>query len=151
MTGWTWLKREWRGGRSGDLSILIAALTLAVSIVAGIGLFGDRLQQALDQQAATYLAGDLAASSNDRFDDHIIEAALDDGLAASQTIGFATMAYADEDDFDGILVAMKAVSGEYPLRGELTIRDASGVVSLAGPVQRGEVYVAQQYLDRTGA
>ena len=151
MTGWTWLKREWRGGRSGDLSILIAALTLAVSIVSGIGLFGDRLQQALDQQAATYLAGDLSASSNYRFEDHIIEAALDRNLTASQTINFATMAYTSEDDFDGILVSTKAVTSEYPLRGELTIRGDNGSIITAPTLGRGEVYVAPQYLDRTGA
>ncbi|MEQ3696773.1 MAG: FtsX-like permease family protein [Pseudomonadales bacterium] len=149
MNGWQWLRREWRGGRSGDLSILAVALAMSVAIVAGIGLFAERLERALDAQAATYLAGDLAVNSGKSLPDNLITAAQSRGLKTSQTIQFPTMAYPVSDDTNGILVSIKAVSSDYPLRGELEYKPGfEPPLTNYGLLASGTALVDQTYLDR---
>ena len=57
------LRLLWRDTRSGDLTILILALTIAVSSSTAITVFSDRLQRTLTNQTADFLAGDLVISS----------------------------------------------------------------------------------------
>ncbi len=151
MRGWHWLYREWRGGRSSDLSILFGALTMSVAIVAGIGLFGERLQRALDAQAASYLAGDIAVSSGYEIPSVFTVEAQQLGLNTSRTVNFSTMAYPLDDDSDGILVDVKGVSAQYPLRGEVEFAYGVGQEVEGNAlhfIPSGTALVAQQYLDR---
>jgi len=151
MRGWHWLMREWRGGRSADISILFFALFMSVAIVAGIGLFGERLQRALDAQATTYLAGDMALRSGypipSEFDHHADSL----GIEIARTTRFSTMAYPKAEDGDGILVDVKGVSTRYPLKGELEYTYGQGYEPGANAlhiVPTGTALVARQYLDR---
>jgi len=151
MRGWHWLLREWRGGRSADISILFFALFMSVAIVAGIGLFGERLQRALDAQATTYLAGDLALSSGYAIPAEIDHYADSNNIQIARTTRFGTMAYPKAEDGDGILVEVKGVSTRYPLKGELEYTYGQGYAPGANAlhiVPTGTALVAQQYLDR---
>ena len=57
------LKLFWREFRSGQISIMFFALVIAVTNVAGISLFTDRLEGALFNQSAEILGGDLKYES----------------------------------------------------------------------------------------
>ena len=59
------VKLLWRDWRSGELTLLLASLIIAVSTVTTITLFVDRLQQALERESASFLAADLVISSNE--------------------------------------------------------------------------------------
>ena len=53
------LRLLWRDSRSGELTILLLALIIAVTSSTAIALFADRLQRTMTTQTAEFLAGDL--------------------------------------------------------------------------------------------
>ena len=54
------LRRDWR---AGEWRVLLIALVLAVGSIATVGLFADRVRQALQQEAHALLGADLRVSS----------------------------------------------------------------------------------------
>ena len=59
--GWRTL---WRDLRSGDLRLLIVAVTLAVAALTAVGFFADRLKGGLQRDARQLLGGDAVISSD---------------------------------------------------------------------------------------
>jgi putative ABC transport system permease protein len=59
--GWRTL---WRDVRSGELRLLIVAVTLAVGALTAVGFFADRLQGGLQRDARQLLGGDAVVSSD---------------------------------------------------------------------------------------
>ena len=57
------LRLLWRDSRSGELTILILALIIAVTSSTAIALFSDRLQRTMTNQTAEFLAADLVIAS----------------------------------------------------------------------------------------
>ena len=57
------LRLLWRDSRSGELTLLILALLIAVSSSTAIALFSERLQSTMNQQAAELLGADLVITS----------------------------------------------------------------------------------------
>ena len=55
-------RRDWR---AGELRLLLAALLVAVAAIASVGLFVDRMKQALDQEAAQLIGADLIVASDE--------------------------------------------------------------------------------------
>jgi putative ABC transport system permease protein len=132
------LVRDWRGG---ELGVLTAALVIAVAIVAGIAAFTGRLQSSLEQESHRFMAADRVVSSSSQIDPLAWSQAGEDGLQRALTLAFPSMVYAGEEDT--YLAAIKAVSDEYPLRGELVISEQPfGDLQQAssGP-QRGTVWM----------
>ena len=132
------LAREWRGG---ELGVLVAALVVAVSIVTGISAFTSRLQSALEQESHRFLAADRVVASGREIPLAWWDSAGEYGLRRAQTLSFPSMVFAGEDSMH--LASVKAVSADYPLRGELTYSDSPfGAVKTAsqGPKQ-GEVWL----------
>jgi len=109
------LARDWRGG---ELGVLITALILAVGVVSGISAFATRLQSALEQESHRFLAADRVVSSGQEIAQSQWHMAEELGLQQARTLQFPTMAWAGEEQM--ALVSVKAVSENYPLRGELT-------------------------------
>lgn len=112
----------WRDLRSGELRLLIVAVTLAVAALTAVGFFADRLKGGLQRDARQLLGGDAVISSDNPTPALFLEKARTLGLEVVQTLGFPTMARATDAKGGGSkLVALKVVEPGYPLRGNLKI------------------------------
>jgi len=114
------LRRLRRGWRSGELLILLLALTVAVAALSSVGLFTERVRTAIERQTGDTLGADLLFSSRDP-----IPAALEQSIAALATTTakltqFPSVVIQGEAT---ALASIKAVGRDYPLRGELRIAD----------------------------
>ena len=148
--GWQSL---WRDLRSGDLRLLILAVTLAVAALTAVGFFADRLQGGLQRDARQLLGGDAVIASDNPTPEVFVAKARALGLSMVGTLGFPTMARA-EDARGGAskLVALKVVEPGYPLRGKLLL--ATGTPGQPGQQQAadgipkpGEVWVDPSLLE----
>jgi putative ABC transport system permease protein len=120
--GWRTL---WRDLRSGDLRLLIVAVTLAVAALTAVGFFADRLKGGLQRDARQLLGGDAVVSSDNPTPETIINKARELGLLVVSTTVFPTMARAtDEQGGAAKLVGLKVVEPGYPLRGSLRVANA---------------------------
>lgn len=132
------LLRDWRGG---ELGVLIAALVLAVGMVSGISAFTTRLQSALEQESHRFLAADAVVRSGRDLPAEWPAQARQQQLQVARTLSFPTMVFAGDDNM--YLASVKAVSENYPLRGELQFSTSpfGGLETAArGPAQ-GEVWL----------
>ena len=102
---------------SGSLRILLTALIVAVAAVSAVGFFTDRVSRAMEQQAGDLLAADLRIVASRPLPEDLQRQADDLGLVSAEVISFPTVVLNEEDD--SLLVAVKAVSDAYPLRGKL--------------------------------
>ena len=140
----------WRDLRSGELRLLMVAVTLAVAALTAVGFFADRLQGGLQRDARQLLGGDAVVATDRPAPAVFAQEAKRLGLAQAQTLGFQTMSRAP-DALGGAskLVSLKAVEAGYPLRGTLGVSDsATGPVreQTTGPAP-GTVWVDASVLD----
>src|SRR5438128_8402381 len=82
------LQRDWR---AGELSVLIAALVLAVASVGTVGFFADRVKGALTRQANVLLGADLLVSADRTLPDAFATEARARGLAVTPGVKFNSM------------------------------------------------------------
>jgi len=137
------LKLLWRDWRGGELNILIAALMVAVVTVTSIGLFADRIRNSIQDEAGTLLAADaqIRSRSTTPISAELRQQAEAAGLATADIVNFQAMAFGSDQALQ--LSAVKAVSAQYPLKGELVIADEPfgvGRAVRAGPAP-GEVWI----------
>jgi putative ABC transport system permease protein len=139
-----------RNAQSGEARVLAAALFVAVASVTTVGFFADRVKGALDQQANELLGGDLVVIADHPVPRPFAERARAEGLEAATTATFPSMVSGEA----GVSLAeIKAVSGNFPLRGRLRVaaspagadREAQG-----GPAP-GTVWVGGPLVSRVGA
>jgi putative ABC transport system permease protein len=138
VTATRMLARDWRGG---ELGVLVVALVLAVGVVSGISAFTSRLQNALEMESHRFLAADAVVRSGRAMPTDWLQQAGDTGLQIAQTLAFPSMVYAGDEAMQ--LASIKAVSGGYPLRGELAYSEQAfgeGIVAATGP-GIGEVWL----------
>ena len=139
--------------RSGELRLLILALTLAVAALTAVGFFADRLKGGLQRDARQLLGGDAVIVSDNPTPKGFAAKARALGLESVQTLSFPTMARAtDARGGAARLVALKVVEGGYPLRGSLTLAGAPGaphIVARAIPAA-GAVWVDAPLLEALG-
>jgi len=105
--------------RAGELRVLALALMVAVASVTAVGFFTDRIGRAVERQAGDVLAADLVASSGFRLPREMISAVDELDLQTAQHVRFPSVVINERDESQ--LVAMKAVSDAYPLRGQIQI------------------------------
>ena len=152
VLGWRSL---WRDLRAGELRLLIVAVSLAVAALTAVGFFADRLNGGLQRDARQLLGGDAVISSDNPTPPIFIAKAKELGLQTAQTLGFPTMARTQSvgsTDPMTKLVALKAVSEAYPLRGNLQITSQTGAApakTRAVPAL-GEAWVDAALLDGLG-
>ncbi|RUO26144.1 ABC transporter permease [Aliidiomarina minuta] len=141
---WRLLKHELK---RGELTIMAAAVSLAVCAVLSLSLFSERLQAGLLERSAEFLAADRVLRSRAEINTEWLTRAEQEGLQWAQRVSFNSMAFAAEEL---ALVDIKAVSAGYPLRGQLETADspyASGEVTTDLP-QSGETWVHSQLFQR---
>lgn len=139
--------------RAGDLTLLLLAVTLAVTALTAVVFFADRLQGGLQRDARQLLGGDVVVLSDQPTPAVFIDQARQQGLQASQNLAFPTMARAPDALGGGArLVALKAVDDAYPLRGTLRLAPAPGApdVAVRAAPARGEVWVDAALIDTLG-
>ncbi|MDO8447972.1 MAG: ABC transporter permease [Rhodoferax sp.] len=148
--GWRSL---WRDLRSGELRLLIVAVTLAVAALTAVGFFADRLKGGLQRDARQLLGGDAVISSDNATPAAFAAKARALGLEVVETLGFPTMGRASDAKGAGTkLVALKVVEPGYPLRGSLRVTSQPGgpdTVTRAIPAS-GEAWVDAPLLDALG-
>ncbi len=139
--------RDWRGG---ELSLLIAALMIAVASLAAVGFFVDRLRTGLERQATQLLGADVVIRSQRDQPPEYAAKALELGLSVARTIEFPSMVSAS-----GMprLASVKAFSPLYPLRGSLRLLQDDGSLGPPGaPLpQSGRTWIDPQLATAIGA
>lgn len=140
MPGLRALRRDWR---SGELRLLAVALLVAVAAVCSVGFLTDRVDRALVQDSAQMMGGDLMLQADAPIPEAFVREAESRGLETAQTLQFPSMV---ENANGAQLASLKAVSGNYPLRGALRISERQGQAGEAvshGPAA-GEVWIDPQ-------
>ncbi len=139
-----------RDFRAGELRLLALAVLLAVAALTAVGFFADRLNQGLARDAGALLGGDAVVGSDKPAPAELLERAAALGLPMATSVSFPSMGRAP-DELGGAsrLVAVKAVSEAYPLRGQLRLKAAPDAAerSGAGAPARGTVWVDAALLD----
>src|SRR3954468_14947769 len=116
---WRQLSRDFR---AGELRLLMVAVTLAVAALSAVGFFADRLNHGLARDARQLLGGDAIISSDQPSAPGFAAKARELGLTVATTAAFPSMGRAADDKGGASrLVAVKAVSDTYPLRGQLRL------------------------------
>ena len=146
--GWRTL---WRDLRSGELRLLMVAVTLAVAALTSVGFFADRLQGGLQRDARQLLGGDVVLVSDHAPAPRWARQARAEGLDSALTLGFPTMGRAPDAQGGATrLVALKAVEAGYPLRVQLRLardaRDRVGEPTRGVPAQ-GQAWVDPSLLE----
>jgi putative ABC transport system permease protein len=114
------LRRDWR---AGEWRVLLLALVLAVGSLATVGLFADRVRQALQQQAQSLIGADLRITSTRPFSITYREMAQARGLRVVESRTFPSMVAHGEQV---LLSEIQAVEAGYPLRGKIEIDGGKG-------------------------
>ncbi len=143
---WRMFGRDWR---SGELRLLAAALIVAVAAVSAVGFFTNRVQQALESQAAELMAADLLVETPEPPPEALITEAKQRGLLTSRTLGFPSVVM--HGDLTQ-LVQVKAVAPGYPLRGRLLLSEGpQGTPEVApGIPPSGRIWIEPSLLARLG-
>ncbi|WP_024301475.1 ABC transporter permease [Pseudogulbenkiania sp. MAI-1] len=127
MTIWRRWRLAWRFTRrelvAGELTILGLALLVAVAAMSSVAFFSDRVDRALTEHANQLLAADLVLNGNEPAAPAIRAEARKRGLVQAENVSFPSMVFANEQ---AVLATFKAVTDNYPLRGEVSVRLAKG-------------------------
>lgn len=137
-------RRDWR---AGELRFLLLALVIAVAALSAVGFFADRMNRALERDAAQLLGADLVVRSDRPLDPAWRQRAQQEGLALADTVSFPSMAITGGGARqDTRLVAVKAVSAAYPLRGALRLERDGRQQALRGAPAPGSAWVDRAFL-----
>lgn len=137
------LRRDWR---AGEWRVLFVALLLAVSSIATVGLFADRVRLALQQESHALLGADLRISSTRPLPATYRDEAQRRGLRVLETFNFPSMV---GDGQQNVLSEILAAQPGYPLRGRITIDDGSVHVAQTIPA-RGTLWADERLMLRMG-
>ena len=141
-------RRDWR---AGELRFLLAALAVAVAALSAVGFFVDRMNAALERDATELLGADLLVRSDYPLREAWRAEAAARGLLSAEVVSFPSMATTGSADTeDTRLVAVKAVSSGYPLRGDLRLRTQNAELITKGSPQAGTVWVDTALLSLRG-
>jgi putative ABC transport system permease protein len=140
------LAREWR---SGELGVLLLALTVAVAALTGVGFLVGRISAAVALQASSVLAADIRLSSPRVLGDGYFAEAARRGLASARSTSLLSVVFNGDASQ---LTNVTAVTAGYPLRGRVLLAAepfAPGTPA-AGIPAPGEVWPASKLLAAVG-
>lgn len=140
------LHRDWR---AGELNVLVLALVIAVSGMATVGFFADRVELALSRESNQLLGADLLVISSKPLPEHYADEASRLGLSVSSLTKFPSMISNGENN---LLTEIKAVTEGYPLRGRVHLASRSAETAeiqvAAGIPQLGTIWVDDKVMTR---
>jgi len=137
-------RQLWRDWRAGELRLLMLAVGLAVAALCAVSFLSDRLDQGLRRDAGQLLGGDALVASDQPTPAPLVALADELGLQQMRSVTFPSMARAsDAQGGASRLVAVKAVSASYPLRGKLALDGGQR----GGAPARGQVWADAAVLD----
>jgi putative ABC transport system permease protein len=144
---WKLLSRDWR---AGELTVLAAALLVAVAAMTGVAFLTDRVGQAVEMRAAESLAADLRLDSTRPINAEYEQLAADNGLRTARLTRMPSVVFAGEAN---TLAAIQAATPGYPLRGKLkTSQRLLGQAEITEDIPApGEAWAAPRLLARLGA
>jgi putative ABC transport system permease protein len=113
------LRRDWR---ARELSVLAAALLLAVASIGTVGIFADRVKASLTVEADKLMGADLLVSGDRPLPPRYAEEAHARGLVTTPAIRFNSMVEAaGRETGPAVLADVKAITQGYPLRSAVTL------------------------------
>lgn len=135
--------------KSGELTVLALAVTIAVAALTGVGFFTDRIGQAVALQAAEVIAADLRLESSDAISEGVVTEAKARGLATARVTMLVSVVFANDQNQ---LTALRAVTQDYPLRGRVRIaaRPFGPGHAVSGIPRPGEGWADSRLLARLG-
>jgi len=143
-----------RDARAGELTVLIAAIVLAVGSVGTVAFFADRVKTALTRQANLLLGADVLVSGDRPLPESLADEARRRGLAATPVLRFNSMVQREGADpaAGAVLADVKAVAAGYPLRGEILLVDPATPdgTRASGIPPRGEAWPDTRLAARLG-
>ena len=135
------LKLFTREVRSGYLTSMLASLILAITIVSGISLFTDRLEQALNTETEEFLGGKLKFESNQNSIKAVIEDLQLEEISHMEMVLFASVIFSGDEMQ---LSSVKAVDNYYPLIGELELKNSAGLFKVSSNPEPGTVWMDER-------
>ena len=140
------LRRDWR---AGEWRVLLFALVLAVGSLSTVGLFADRVRQALQQEAQSLIGADLRISSTRPLPPSYRAAAQARGLQTVSSQTFPSMVVPSNQSLgeQSLLSEIQAVEPGYPLRGKIVIDDGREHATQAIPLS-GTIWADERLLRR---
>jgi putative ABC transport system permease protein len=124
---WRLFKHE---ARRGELTIIVLAIVLSVGSVLSLSLFSERLQGALTERSAEFIAADRQLRSRAVVDENWISKAAEFNLATAFQVSTRSMVFGDAEL---ALSDLRAVDENYPLKGQIKI--ASQAFGLGEPTE----------------
>ena len=123
-----------RSFRSIEFAWLLAALVVSVASLSSVAYLADRMQRAFERDAKQLIASDALIQSDQPLPILFEQEAAKQGLLVAKTTVFPTMSSVGSN---ARLVALKAVTEAYPLRGSIKISkndlDIKGASTRATP------------------
>lgn len=136
------LRRE---ALAGDLLTVFAALVLGVAVMTAVGTLVDRVNLALANSTAEMLGGDLGIAGRSEPAAELTAEAARRGLRSTRIAAFGSVLFHGEESQ---MATVKAVEGDYPLRGQLRVREGTGATlrETAAAPARGEAWADPRLL-----
>lgn len=143
------MRRESRGAR-GRLLFMTACLALGVAAVTGVAALIDGISGAVERDARSLLAADVAVESRREIPEEVDDViASQPGVrATADVVELGAMVRAsDREGADSVLVELKSASADYPLYGEIVTAPAG---LRPGALGADEAIVAPELLTQLG-
>ena len=140
------LAREWR---SGELGVLLLALTVAVAALTGVGFLVSRISAAVAVEASAVLAADIRLGSPQPLSDEYFTEAARRGLRTARSTNLLSVVFNGDASQ---LASVAAVTAGYPLRGRVLVASepfARGTAAQGIPAP-GEVWPDSRLLAALG-
>ncbi|WP_064664117.1 ABC transporter permease [Pseudoalteromonas sp. MQS005] len=124
------LKLFSREFRRGELTVISAAIALAVLTVLTLSMVTERIAESIAQKSSAFIAADRVLASNHAIDTAFITKAEQQNLQTAQMVYFDTMLFAnDQMQFSSV----KAASNSYPLKGQLKVKSGLNAQTEVAP------------------
>ncbi|QPL41693.1 cell division protein FtsX [Pseudoalteromonas sp. A41-2] len=136
------LKLFTREFKRGELTVISAAIALAVLTVLTLSMVTDRIGQSIAQKSSAFIAADRVLASNHQLPTEYLQKAQEQSLRTAKITYFDTMLFAGDEMQLG---SVKAVSDSYPLKGELKVKTrltSDAIVTDEVP-KTGEVWLSE--------